>query len=93
MAPTSDHLRTEVNVLAKELETLQSAFAPEFEYWRDRVNQVIKDVVGATDALMIRFSGLQWTSSVNPVQRRIASTGGFMFSSTAIGNLVAFTRA
>jgi hypothetical protein len=93
MTPTPDYLRSEIDDLAKELDDLLGPFAPEFEYWRDRVNQVIKDVVGAKDVLAIRFSGLQWTSSASPVQRRIASTGGFMFSSTAIGNAVAFTRA
>lgn len=90
MAPSPDRIRADVDGLVVELEGLASPFTPDFAYWRDRVVQVITEVVGPTDDLTKQFDGLRWRGDVSPIQRSLAFFGN---SVTAIGDAIAFDAA
>ena len=76
MPPTPDQLRNEIEVLEAELKEISSGFHEGIGFFRDRLNQLISDIVGPRDALAVRFNGLQWTSGASPVRRRLDSYGG-----------------
>jgi hypothetical protein len=65
----------ELDGLSSELEALTAAQSDGLDFFRTRVNQLINDVVGARDALAIKFNGLQWTAGGGSVRRRLDSFG------------------
>jgi hypothetical protein len=56
MSLTPDQLRTEIETFEAELNKMSNALHAGIDFFQDRANQAISDIVGPTDALMIRFN-------------------------------------
>lgn len=67
--PSPTQLRTEIEQLEAELKEMSSGSHEGIGFFRDRLNQLISDIVGPRDALAIRFNGLHWKSVARPVSQ------------------------